>query len=179
MTDAEHAVRDLLKAIGENPDREGLLETPRRVVSALREMCHREPFVFTTFDAEGSNEMIVQGPIPVRSLCEHHVLPFVGDAFVAYIPNGRIVGLSKLARTVEYCCRGLQNQERITKAVADMLTENLDPLGVGVLIRARHFCMELRGVGMPGVYTTTSCLRGALLDDPKTRAEFLRLAVAP
>jgi GTP cyclohydrolase I len=173
---AEEAVRTLLCAIGEDPAREGLQETPKRVVKMLREMCHREPFNFTAFASEGMDEMIVQAPIGFASLCEHHMLPFIGTAAVAYIPNGKIVGLSKLARAVKSCAAGLQNQERITTAVADMLTEKLAPRGVGVVLRARHLCMEVRGVRTEGAFTTTSCMRGALLEDGKARGEFLRLA---
>lgn len=173
---AEAAVRELLLSLDCDTEREGLRDTPRRVAKMLAGLCAPEPFSFTAFDAEGTNEMVVQAPIPFESLCEHHMLPFVGTAAVAYIPDGRIVGLSKLARTVRYCASGLQNQERITKAVADMLQENLKPLGVGVVLRARHLCMEMRGVRAADVYTTTSCLRGALLEDAKARDEFLRLA---
>jgi GTP cyclohydrolase I len=173
---AEDAVFALLALLGNDMRREGLQDTPKRVVRALRTMCTPEPFNFTVFDSEGMNEMIVQGPSPVQSLCEHHMLPFVGSAYVAYIPAGKIVGLSKLARTVKYCSAGLQNQERITTAVADMLQHHLQPLGLGVVIRARHLCMEMRGVQVPDVYTTTSCMRGALLEDQKAREEFLRLA---
>ena len=120
--------------------------------------------------------MIVQSNIPMSSLCEHHVLPFIGTAAVAYIPNGKIVGLSKLTRAVQYCSRGLQNQERITKAIADMLEKNLQPEGLGVVIKARHLCMELRGVCAPNVWTTTASMRGTLLTEASSRAEFLALA---
>jgi GTP cyclohydrolase I len=169
-------VRRLLISMGQDVDREGLRETPRRYVKALHELLTPEPFEFTTFDGEGTNEMILQSEIPFASLCEHHMLPFVGMATVAYVPAQRIVGLSKLARAVKFCSAGLQNQERITKGVADMLEKNLQPVGVGVVLKARHMCMELRGVKAHGTCTTTSCLRGALLDDEKARAEFLRLA---
>ena len=169
-------VRWLLRALGQDMDREGLRETPRRVVKMLRELTTPEPFNFTVFASEGMSEMIVQAPIPFRSLCEHHMLPFVGTAAVCYVPRERIVGLSKLARAVHYCAAGLQNQERITTAVADMLAHNLDTPDVGVVLRARHLCMEMRGVRAPDVFTTTSCLRGALLDDARARDEFLRLA---
>src|SRR5258706_10185115 len=149
QANGERAIRLLLESIGEDPTREGLQETPRRMVTMLMDLCHRKPFTFTTFDSEGMSEMIVQSNIPFHSLCEHHVLPFMGVAAVAYIPNGKIVGLSKLTRAVQYCSKGLQNQERITCAVADMLEENLIPAGVGVVLRARHLCMELRGVQAP------------------------------
>lgn len=169
-------VRWLLRALGQDVDREGLTDTPRRVVRALREQCTPEPFAFTVFDSEGMSEMVVQAGIPFYSLCEHHVLPFFGEAAVAYIPNGKVVGLSKLARAVRFCASGLQNQERITTAVADMLDRHLAPLGVGVVLRARHLCMESRGVRAPGAETTTSCLRGAFRDDGRARNEFLELA---
>jgi len=173
---AESAVRLLLLALGHDPDREGLAETPKRVARMLVAHCTPEPFAFTTFSSEGMSELIVQAPIPFHSLCEHHMLPFMGTAAVAYIPNGKIVGLSKLARAVRHCAAGLQNQERITTAVADMLEANLQPKGVGVVLRARHLCMEMRGVRAADVYTVTSCLRGALFDKPEARAEFLSLA---
>jgi GTP cyclohydrolase IA len=172
---ARAAVRELLIALGENPNREGLQDTPRRMSAMLYELCHKERFDFTVFDSEGMNEMIVQSHIPFYSLCEHHCLPFMGEAHVAYIPNGKIVGLSKLARAVGYCAKGLQNQERITTAVANMLEENLHPAGIGVVLRARHMCVEMRGVKAHDTYTTTSCLRGVLQSDASTRAEFLGL----
>lgn len=176
MSAGEQAVKALLVALGQDVTREGLANTPKRVIKALAEMCVPEPFNFTVFDSEGMSEMVVLQPIPFYSLCEHHMLPFMGDAAVAYIPSGKIVGLSKLARAVHYCASGLQNQERITTAIADMLTEHLKPLGIGVVLRARHMCMEMRGVQTAGAWTTTSCLRGALLDDPRARAEFLSFA---
>jgi GTP cyclohydrolase I len=167
-TQAEEAVRTILLAIGEDPTREGLADTPRRVVAMLTEMCRREPFKFTAFKSEGMDELIVQSPIGFSSLCEHHMLPFVGTAAVAYIP--------KLARAVKCCASGLQNQERITTAIADMLEKELAPQGIGVVLRARHMCMEVRGVRTEGAFTTTSCMRGALRADGKARGEFLRLA---
>ena len=173
---AEQAARALLMALGEDPRRDGISATPRRMAKMLAELCTPEPFAFTAFASEGMDEMIVQAPIPFHSLCEHHMLPFVGTAAVAYIPDGKIVGLSKLARAVRYCAAGLQNQERITTAVADMLTKELNPQGVGVVLRARHLCMEMRGARVPDVYTMTSCMRGALLEDGRAREEFLRLA---
>lgn len=173
---AERAVRQLLQAINQDPDRPGLRDTPRRIYHMLVELCSREPFEFTTFDAEGMSELIVQTNIPFHSLCEHHMLPFVGTAAIGYIPKGKIVGLSKLARAVKWCAAGLQNQERITKAIADMLVDKLKPVGVGVVLRADHSCMSLRGVHAHGTQTTTSALRGVLMDEPSARAEFLSLA---
>lgn len=172
----ESAVYALLMGIDANPEREGLKDTPRRVVKMLKELCKREAFFFTTFDAEGMSEMIVQTDIPMHSLCEHHMLPFMGTATVAYIPGKKLVGLSKLARAVKYHSAGLQNQERITMNVAHMLLDSLQPVGVGVVIRARHLCMEMRGVCAPNVYTTTSMLYGCFRTDPTVRSEFLALA---
>ena len=172
----ENAVRALIAHMGDNPERDGLKDTPKRVAKMLWELAHREEFAFTSFDAEGTSEMVVQSNIPFHSLCEHHMLPFMGTASVAYIPSGKIVGLSKLTRAVHYCASGLQNQERITRAVADMLEEHLHPAGVGVVLRARHLCMELRGVHAANVWTTTSDLRGAIFEKPEARAEFLALA---
>lgn len=172
------AVELLLFALGEDLRREGLADTPRRVASFLEAFSSPVPFEFTTFDSEGMSEMIVQAGIPFYSLCEHHMLPFFGTAVVGYIPDGKIVGLSKLARAVKFHASGLQNQERITQAVAHALHEALHPKGVGVWLSARHLCMEMRGVGVAGAVTHTSCLQGALLTDDKARAEFLRLAEA-
>ncbi len=175
MTPTQTAVKMLLEALGEDPDREGLRETPRRMAAMLTELCTKKDFQFTTFDSEGMDELIVQSNIPFHSLCEHHVLPFMGVAAVGYIPNGKIVGLSKLTRAVHHCASGLQNQERITRAIAEMLESNLDARGVGVVLRARHLCMELRGVQAPDVWTTTSEMRGLLRTEGSARAEFLSL----
>jgi GTP cyclohydrolase I len=174
--DAENAVLHLLTALGQDVTREGLRDTPARVASYLAQMLVPEPFEFTTFDAEGMSEMIVQADIPFYSLCEHHLLPFYGKATVAYVPSGRIVGLSKLARAVRHCAAGLQNQERVTRNVADLLMRKLQPAGVGVVLRAEHLCMSIRGVQAPGVLTTTSCLTGPFLEDARCRAEFMALA---
>jgi GTP cyclohydrolase I len=158
---AEGLYKSLLRELGEDVEREGLLETPKRHIKFLHEFTHPEPFNFTTFDAEGSTEMIVQARIPFYSLCEHHVIPFFGEAFVGYIPDGRIVGLSKLARTVKYKSSGLQNQERITAQVAQMIQDKLNPMGVGVILKARHMCMEMRGVQTCGTETTTTSFLGS------------------
>lgn len=169
----------LLRGLGHDVDREGLTETPRRVVKFLSEFTQpsEPPFNFTTFDAEGGNEMVVQTGIPLVSLCEHHLCPFVGYATVGYIPGKRIVGLSKLARSVDYFSRRLQNQERITRQVAEFLQERLEPVGVGVIVVAEHSCMTVRGVRAHGAMTTTSCLKGAFSQGP-TRAEFLSFHTA-
>jgi GTP cyclohydrolase IA len=173
---ARSAITQLLSALGQDVNREGLRETPARVVRFLSAFMNPEPFKFTTFEADASSEMIVQAGIPFASLCEHHMLPFTGTAAVAYIPNGRIVGLSKLARAVQFCASGLQNQERVTREVANMLEDELEPVGVGVVLRARHLCMEMRGVKAAGTWTVTSDLRGAIFEKPEARAEFLALA---
>ena len=172
---AEDAVRVLLKDVCLRSDA-GVADTPARVVKMLREMCRDQAFNFTTFDAEGMNEMVVQTGIPFSSLCEHHMLPFMGTASIAYIPDGKIVGLSKLARSVKHCARGLQNQERITKDTANYLAHNLGTDNVAVVLKARHMCMEVRGVSTPNVFTTTSSMRGVFMSEGSARAEFLELA---
>jgi len=174
---AESNIKRLLQSLGENPDREGLQNTPKRYVKFLREFLTPKDFNFTVFNAEKADEMIVQSGIPFFSLCEHHLAPFFGTAAVAYIPNGKIAGLSKLARTVDRFSKRLQNQERITTDIAEYLEEQLQPLGVAVLLKARHLCMEMRGVQKQGAETTTSCLRGLFKTDPKCRSEFLHLAI--
>ncbi len=173
---AELAVRDLLVALGRDPDEEGLLETPRRVAAAFAEMLTHEPVELTTFDNDaGYDELVVVREIPFHSLCEHHLLPFHGVAHVAYLPGERIIGLSKLARVVELHARELQLQERLTMQVAECLQEHLQPKGVGVVIEAEHLCMSLRGVQKAGTRTTTSALLGLLRDDARTRSEFFSL----
>lgn len=170
---AEQNFREILKYLGENPEREGLLDTPKRYIKFLEQFLHKKEFNFTTFEGEGYDEMVIQTGIPFYSLCEHHTASFWGTATVAYIPKDKIVGLSKLARTVQYYAHGLQNQERITSQVAERLQEELEPRGVAVSIKARHFCMEMRGAKTHDVYTTTTRLLGAFKDDEKTRAEFI------
>lgn len=172
---AVRAAEYILAAFDANPTREGLRETPKRMVRMLREICTPEPFNLTVFESEGYDEMVVQAGIPFYSLCEHHVLPFFGEATVGYIPDGKIVGLSKLARVVQHFARGLQNQERITQNAANLLAEELRPKGVAVMVKARHLCMEMRGVKSPGAATTTTCLTGMFKEDPRTRAEFMAL----
>jgi GTP cyclohydrolase I len=173
---AARAVFDLLTALGQDPTRASLVDTPRRVARAYEELLSSEPFTLTTFpNDEGYDEMVVARSIPFHSLCEHHLLPFSGVAHVAYVPGNRIAGLSKLARVVEHHARGLQVQERMTCQVADTLEEHLAPKGIGVVLEAAHSCMSLRGVAKQGTSTSTSALRGLLRDDPRTRAEFLSL----
>jgi GTP cyclohydrolase I len=173
---AERAARDLLLALGADLDTPDLRDTPRRVAASLSEMLTAQQFTFTTFpNSEGYDELVLVRDIPFQSLCMHHLLPFQGVAHVAYLPAGRIVGLSKLARVVEHYARDLQLQERLTTQVAHCLQERLEPKGVGVVIEAEHLCMSLRGVQKPGARTVTSALHGLVRDDSRTRAEFLKL----
>lgn len=174
---AARAARALLLALGVDTDAEGLRDTPRRVAAAYAELLTPTPFTATTFlNEEGYDELVVARSIPFHSLCEHHLIPFVGHAHVAYLPGERIVGLSKLARVVEHFARRLQVQERMTVQIADWIEAELHPKGVGVVLDAEHFCMTLRGVQKPGARTTTSALRGRVRDDARTRAEFLALS---
>ena len=173
---AEHAVHDLLVAFGYDPADVHLRETPRRVAEALAEMLEPQSFRLTTFpNDEGYDELVVARDIPFSSLCEHHLLPFKGVAHVAYLPDERILGLSKLARVVDMTARGLQVQERMTKQIADWLHDQLRPKGVGVVLEAEHLCMTLRGVRSHGTRTVTSSLLGLLREDPRSRAEFFAL----
>jgi GTP cyclohydrolase I len=160
-----------------NLDRDGLAETPARMARAYAELLTPREFRLTTFDNdEGYDELVVARAIPIRSVCEHHLLPFVGVAHVGYLPGQRILGLSKLARVVELFAHGPQVQERLTKQIADWLATHLRPKGVGVVIDAEHLCMTLRGVQAVGATTITSTLLGTLRDDARTRAEFFTLA---
>lgn len=172
-TIAENAFKSILKSLGEDPDREGLIETPKRYVKAMEEFLHPPEFNLTMFDAEGTNQMIVQTNIRYYSFCEHHVLPFFGYATIGYLPNERIVGLSKLARTLDSFARRLQNQERITAQVAEFLMEKLDAKGVGVALSGTHFCMSLRGVSKPEALTYTYKLLGAFQEDENLKKEFM------
>jgi len=177
---AEDKIRDLI-ALFEDPSREGLVETPARVAKAWREFtCGYEmdpAEILKTFDdgAKGSDEMVLVANVPVRSMCEHHCLPWFGVAHLAYIPNGRIVGLSKMSRLVEVYARRLQVQERFTQQLADALDEHLKPLGVGVVVTATHSCMMMRGVKVTGSLTTTSALRGVIKREASARAELFKL----
>jgi GTP cyclohydrolase I len=173
---AEGAVRDLLLALGHDPESEHLGDTPSRVARAYAELLTPRPFDLTTFpNDEAYDELVLARDIPFQSLCEHHLLPFHGVAHVGYIPDGRILGLSKLARVVELFARGLQVQERLTSQVAGWLEEHLLPKGVGVVLEAEHLCMSLRGVKATGSTTVTSALRGLVRDDARTRTEFFGL----
>ena len=176
---AERAAAELLEALGADTSSESLEETPRRIAAMYAELLTPAPFDPTTFPNDGGyDELVVAREIPFHSLCEHHLLPFVGVAHVAYLPSERILGLSKLARVVDYFARSLQVQERLTTQVADWLQRELEPKGVGVVIEAEHMCMSLRGIQKPGAKTVTSALRGLVRDDGRTRQEFLALAAA-
>lgn len=167
----EHVER-LIRMVGEDPERHGLKETPERVVRFLFDFLREdEGLNFTTFPAEGHNQMVVQTGIPVYSLCEHHMLPFFGEATVAYLPDDKIVGLSKLTRTVRHYMRNLQNQERLTTQIGTFLSHRLDPEGVGVIVQARHLCMEMRGVRRQGTHTTTAHLEGAFRKIDSVKSE--------
>ncbi|PMB40047.1 GTP cyclohydrolase I FolE [Fischerella thermalis CCMEE 5319] len=182
VTEAEmvQAVRTLLIGLGENPDREGLIDTPKRVVKALQFLTkgYHESLdellngaVFT----EDANEMVLIRDIDIFSSCEHHILPIIGRAHVAYIPNGKVIGLSKIARICEMYARRLQVQERLTLQIADALQGLLKPQGVAVVIEATHMCMVMRGVQKPGSWTVTSAMRGVFSEDARTREEFMNL----
>ncbi|MDT0156228.1 GTP cyclohydrolase I FolE [Microbacterium sp. ARD32] len=177
---AEHAGRLFLKALGIDPDAADapdLARTPRRFAEAYAELLQPDPFDFTTFaNSEGYDELVLIRDIPVRSLCEHHLLPFTGVAHVAYLPADRVVGLSKIPRIVDHYARRPQTQERLTVQIADALAARLQPRGIGVVIEAEHTCMTLRGARATGTKTSTSALRGLLREDPRSRAEFLALA---
>ncbi|HEX2232526.1 MAG TPA: GTP cyclohydrolase I FolE [Thermoleophilaceae bacterium] len=174
---AERAAADLLRSLGADLSDESLRRTPRRVAESYAELLTPESFDLTTFPNDGGyDELVVAKGIPFHSLCEHHMLPFIGVAHVGYLPGERILGLSKLARVVERFARSLQVQERLTRQVADWLEAELSPKGVGVVIEAEHLCMSLRGVQKAGATTVTSALQGLLRDDARTRQEFLALA---
>ena len=174
---AERAAAAFLTALGVDLDGGGLADTPGRMSRAYAELLTPREFALTTFpNDEGYDELVLARAIPIRSVCEHHLLPFVGVAHVGYLPGGRILGLSKLARVVELFAHGIQVQERLTKQIADWLTAHLQPKGVGVVVEAEHLCMTLRGVQAVGATTVTSTLLGTLRDDPRSRAEFFTLA---
>jgi GTP cyclohydrolase I len=173
---AERAVAELLAALGQDPTSEELAATPRRVAASYAELLTPAPFTLTSFpNDEGYDELVLARAIPFASLCQHHLLPFTGVAHVGYLPAGRILGLSKLARVVELFARRLQLQERLTTQIADWLQTQLEPKGVGVVLEAEHQCMTLRGVQATGAHTVTSALHGRLRDDPRSRQEFLAL----
>ena len=176
----EAAVRELLLAIGEDPDREGLRDTPRRVANMYGEIfggMEEDPRShLKIFTEEQNDEMVTVRDIPLYSMCEHHLVPFMGVAHIAYIPrDGRVIGLSKLARIVNCFARRPQLQERLTAQVADFLEKELNPQGVAVIIEAEHLCMTMRGVRAAGAHTQTSALRGLMKSDARTRTEALSL----
>jgi len=179
----ENATLEILKAIGENPNREGLIKTPKRVAKAFEEICsgyHKDPKEVLNdalFDST-NNEMVVVRNIEFYSLCEHHILPFFGRVHVAYIPDKKVVGLSKIPRMVEVFARRLQIQEQLTEQIADAIMDVVQPKGLGVVIHARHMCMEMRGVKTKHSYTSSSALRGIFLEE-KTREEFFNIINAP
>ena len=174
-------IRNLLRLIGEDPDREGLRETPERFLKALAEYtrgyAQKPEDVLKVFEdgAQSADEMVIVRDIPLYSLCEHHLAPFFGKAHIGYVPDSRILGLSKISRLVEVFSRRLQVQERLTNQIADALANHLQPLGVAVVIECRHMCMESRGVWHYWATTVTSALRGSIKNNPDTRKEFLSL----
>ena len=177
----ERAVREILEAVGEDPSREGLLETPARVARMYQEIfsgleADPKDFLKIFDEGPGHDELVLVKDIPLYSVCEHHLLPFIGRAHIAYIPkNGRIIGLSKFARIVDCFARRPQVQERLTGQIADFLFEQLESLGVAVFIQAEHLCMTMRGARAAGAMTQTSALRGCMRSDAKTRAEVMAL----
>jgi len=181
QADAEAAVRTLIEWAGDDPDREGLLETPKRVAKAYRELfagyeADPRAYLERTFEEVGGyDELVLLRDIPVVSFCEHHMLPFLGKAHVGYLPADRVVGISKLARVVQGFGRRLQIQEKLTAQVAEAIQDILKPKGVGVVIVSEHSCMTMRGVNTPGTRLTTSHLLGDVRDDPRTRQEFFDL----
>ncbi|NLB89241.1 MAG: GTP cyclohydrolase I FolE [Syntrophomonadaceae bacterium] len=176
----EQAVKMILEAIGEDPTREGLIDTPKRVANMYSEIfagldVEPKEFLEVTF-SEFHDELVLVKDIPLYSMCEHHLLPFYGKAHVAYIPRGgKVIGISKLARVTEAYARRPQLQERLTSQIADCINQTINPMGVGVIIQAEHMCMTMRGIRKPGSVTVTSALRGLFQTRPQTRAELLSL----
>ncbi|MDP5339045.1 MAG: GTP cyclohydrolase I FolE [Nodularia sp. (in: cyanobacteria)] len=182
VTEAEmmQAVRTLLIGLGEDPDREGLKDTPKRVMKALQFLTKGytdslDELLNGAVFTEDANEMVLVRDIDIFSSCEHHILPIIGRAHVAYIPNGKVIGLSKIARICEMYGRRLQVQERLTTQIADALQNLLKPQGVAVVVEATHMCMVMRGVQKPGSWTVSSAMRGVFAEDSKTRTEFMNL----
>jgi GTP cyclohydrolase I len=180
LAGAEKAAGELLDALGIDRSKGPLAGTPARIARAYAELLTPREFSLTTFpNDEGYDELVIARDIPFTSVCEHHLLPFIGTAIVGYLPGDRIIGLSKLARVVELFARRPQVQERMTTQIAHWLNDNLTPKGVGIVLQAEHTCMTIRGVGARGATTVTSTLLGHLRDDARTRAEFLTLAQPP
>jgi GTP cyclohydrolase I len=180
QTEMEQAVRTLLIGLGEDPDREGLKDTPKRVVKALQFLTQGydqslEELINGAVFHEDTNEMVLIRDIDIFSSCEHHILPIIGRVHVAYIPNGRVIGLSKIARICEMHARRLQVQERLTASIAETLQSVLQPQGVAVVVEATHMCMVMRGVQKPGSWTVSSAMRGVFAEDARTRQEFMSL----
>ena len=179
--DALAAIRTLLRFIGDDPDRQGLIDTPQRVIKALNDHFRGydvdpQQFLSKTFsEVEGYNELVLVSDIELHSHCEHHMVPFVGKAHVAYIPNGRVVGLSKIARVVDAYAKRLQVQEKLTAQIANIINDTLEPTGVAVIHQCQHFCMCYRGVKKPGSWTTTSKRHGCFLTNDASRLELLTL----
>jgi GTP cyclohydrolase I len=175
----EEAIRRLIEAVGEDPDREGLRDSPRRIAAMYREVfdgLDQDPAAALSVGfEEGHDELVILREIPFHSMCEHHFMPFHGQAHVGYLPNGRIVGLSKIARAVEIFARRPQVQERLTTQIGECIEQVLDARGVGVVIEAEHLCMTMRGIRKPGSKMVTSAMRGAFRSDANTRQEFLEL----
>jgi GTP cyclohydrolase I len=183
--EAEECVRKLLAHLGDDPEREGLLDTPRRVLSAMKEHFRgydEDPVAHlsrTFSEVEGYDELVLISDIEIYSHCEHHVVPFVGKAHVAYIPDGKVVGLSKIARVVDTFAKRLQVQEKLTAQIANTINQTLTPQGTAVILQCQHFCMCYRGVRKPGSWTTTSRLTGCFLEDEAARMELLTLIGMP
>lgn len=168
-------IAEILEYMDANPEREGLQKTPERYQKFLKEFFTEKKFNLTVFNNEGYDEMVIQTNIAFYSMCEHHLLPFFGYGAIAYIPDKKIVGLSKLARTLTHFSHRLQTQERLTTQVTEFLENKLKPKGIGVVLTGRHLCMEMRGIEKPGTQTTTSCLRGSFKSNSLTRGEFLQI----
>jgi len=166
--------QQILKSLGEDTDREGLKDTPRRYIKFMREFLSPPEFKFTSFTDGAIDEMVIQSGIPFYSLCEHHIAPFFGTAAVAYIPDGKVVGLSKLARVVDLYANRLQNQERITQQIAERLMKEIAPKGVAVTMKAQHLCMCMRGVKKHDTWTTTTKLMGIFKEDDSAKQEFFK-----
>lgn len=176
ISQAEAHVRCLLKHLDVDVDREGLQKTAHRYVKFMDQFLSSPEFEFTVFENDkGNDEMVIVKDIPFYSLCEHHLAPFFGTGHIAYLPNDKIVGISKLPRTLDMFARKLQNQERITQQVADFIEEKLNPKGVAVVLNARHLCVEMRGVEKPGTITVTSAMKGVFKTQINARNEFLNL----